>query len=160
MCVVFFLIGKEKKQLKFQAISLDMLNYISIFHSNNLHTNVVHPNLIFSSLEPTTKPSPFWNFHFDHLWQHHSMFFPSKHGQWEDHDASQQQNLHVEISKWGICESWLQVFGPIIRTHDQVFWINNLICGQQFNPCIIKLPIIGRPKTLQNNGPLSKQGFW
>jgi hypothetical protein len=47
------------------------------FHSINLCTNFVHPKLTFFSFEPTTKPSPFWYFHFGHPWQHHFVFFPS-----------------------------------------------------------------------------------
>jgi hypothetical protein len=97
--IFFFIFFREGKEKKIVTISshysiLDLPNYISTCYSNNLHTNVVHPNLTFSSLVPTTTPSPRWNFHFDHPWQHHYVFFPTKQGQGEDHEASWEQNLH------------------------------------------------------------------
>ncbi len=55
---------RKKKQLKCWTIILDMLNYISICHCNNLQTNIVHPNLNLFSLEPTTRPSPILKFSF------------------------------------------------------------------------------------------------
>jgi hypothetical protein len=33
-------------------------------------------------------------------------------------------------SKQGVCGSWFQVFGPTIRTNEQVFWINNRHYGR------------------------------
>jgi hypothetical protein len=73
---VCFIFLNKKKKLKHWTTILDQLNYISTCHSNNFHTNVVPSNLTFSLLKPTIKPSPFWNFHFVHPWQHHFVFFP------------------------------------------------------------------------------------
>ncbi len=66
----------------------------------------------------------------------------------------------VEIFKWGVCESRLQVLGRIIRMNDQTFWINNWHCERQLNFCISQLLIVGRPKALQKSAPLSRQRFW
>jgi hypothetical protein len=79
--VVFSKPKKKKEMLKSQTIVQYLLNYIFTCCFSNLHSNIVHPNSTFSSLEPTIKPSPFWNFHFGRPWQHHFMSFPSTHEQ-------------------------------------------------------------------------------
>ncbi len=92
---LYFSKQKRKKELlKGWTIVLDLLNYSSICHSSNLHPNVVHPNLNLSSLEPSTRPSPFWKIHFVHPSQHHIVFFRSTQEQGEDHGASPKQNPH------------------------------------------------------------------
>ncbi len=48
VCCIFWA-RNEKKKLKYQVIVLDLLNYISPYHSNNAHINVVNPNLIIFS---------------------------------------------------------------------------------------------------------------
>jgi hypothetical protein len=73
--------------MKCQGIVLDLQNYISICHSNNPHTNVIHPNFCPSSQEPTIEPSPFWKMHYPHFSQCHLMFFPSKQEQGQNHTA-------------------------------------------------------------------------
>jgi hypothetical protein len=47
----------KKEQTKYQAIVLDLQNYISTCHFNNLH--IVHPNFCPISQEPTIESSPF-----------------------------------------------------------------------------------------------------
>jgi hypothetical protein len=59
-CLIFFRAKNgKKKQIKCQAIVLDLQNYIFTFHSNNFHTNVVNPYLHPSSQQPIVEPLPF-----------------------------------------------------------------------------------------------------
>jgi len=156
--VVFFHEGKGKKNLQSWTIVLDLSNYISTCHSKKIRINFIHPNLTLSSLGPTITPWPFWNFHFDHPWQHHFTLFPTKQGQGEDHEASWKKNLCC----WDLytrCKNRLQVLGPTIRMNDHIFWYNQC-CGWQLNFCIIQLPIARRPKVFLKSAPLSKQRFW
>jgi len=146
---------KRKEQLQSWTNILDLPNYISTCHSNNLRTNIVHPNLTLSSLGPTFHPHHYEKFIWIVLENITLCSQPNK-------DKERIMKLHknkisiVENSKWGVCGNQLQVLGPTIRTNDQIFRITNRHYGWQLCFHIIQLPITKRPKVLQKNAPLTK----
>ncbi len=157
--VIFFVKKKRKKQLQSWAIVLDLPNYISTCHSNNLHTNVGHLNLTISSWHPPLHPHHFEEFILIIL-DNITMCFSQPNKDKERIMKPHENKISiVDISKRGVCGSQLQVLGPIIRTNDQIFQINNRCCGQQLRSCTIQLPIARRPKPSKIVDPWVGKGF-
>lgn len=140
----------KKKQLKCWTIVLDLLNYISICHCNNLQTNIVHPNLNIFSLEPTTRPSPILKFSFCSSLTTSHYVLPihtiTRRGSW---GFIKTKSPFLKSLNGVYTKKNFKILWPTIRMHDRVFCIINFHLGWQWSPNIIRFPVAWRPKTLQ-----------